>query len=709
MPLTNRRRARRKEILLQETSDVEAPDSSPSRPSAKKRKIDRRASPSRPAIKNESADEAEEDSGPEQDPPTQQDLVDLVISYLNVPREELRVSRDHSNTKTENKQSIQAYAKIAGRNWTYYVKTLHVNIGREPDREQRSTEQSSPVTIAARALPEVHVDVGPSKFVSRLHAEIFYDGEETPAWHIRVNGRNGVRLNNMTLKRGADAILHCGDIIEVANCQMMFVTPGDEANIHPSFVERAQRIANGQEPDPATQVWEASQPAHPSASQATEPARPSSSGGPSLAPAPQFLKRQVTPPPRSPDTAGQRTAKQSPLYNRGMMMESTEEIDYSKDSAKDLKPPYSYANLIAQAIFSSEEEKLTLNSIYNWIMDRYAFYRHSQSGWQNSIRHNLSLNKAFQKVPRRTDEPGKGMKWQIAAEHREEYRKKQMRKGTQSSAPSSPATREPPSSARGNHVAQLDTSFSATTKKSPPISSPGFSSFPVAPVEAYTPERGSRGGRGSDHPLRHMNPRDYEEPSPLPARTHSGAQAASSSRVQTSSNNLSRAYGLSDNVAGSPPVLSSSYYDEGPSSMITPAPQRQQPRLPPPSTAQIPSKFMPMSSPAQFWKFADIGSTPARPVPDMSPLKGEPEERLIAGFPSSSPPPNMISPSKPAVVNGLGPSRKLPPLQADGTIKEERLQEEEEDDSGGFDLARGFQPIGSYHRQLNNAARATAT
>ena len=724
MPLSNRRRARRKEIQLQETSDAEAPDSSPSRPSAKKRKVscrarspplrsgtefaslrrrhqrtsaktesesqvNRRTSP-RTAVKAESGDEHEDSAG-DHDVSTHQDLVDLVISYLNTPREELRVSRDHSNTKTENKQSIEAYAKIASRNWTYYVKTLHVNIGREPDREQRSTEQSSPVTIAARALPDVHVDLGPSKFVSRLHAEIFYDGGQTPAWHIRVNGRNGVRLNNGILKRGADAVLSCGDIIEVANCQMMFVTPGDDANIHPSFVERAQRIASGQEPDPASVAWDASQHAHPQPSQATESARPSSSGGPSLAPAPQFLRRNVTPPPKSPDTAGARTAKQSPLYNRGMMMESTEEIDYSKDAAKDLKPPFSYATLIAQAIFSSEEEKLTLNSIYNWIMERYAFYRHSASGWQNSIRHNLSLNKAFQKVPRRTDEPGKGMKWQIAAEYREEYRKKQTRKGTQSSAPSSPATKEPPSSARGTHIASLDTSFSATAKKSPPVSSPGFSSFPVAPVEAYTPERGSRAGRGlgSDHPLRHMNPRDYDEPSPLPSRTQN---SGSSSQAQKN-----RAYGMSDNVAGSPPVLSSSYYDDAPSSMITPAPQRQQPRLPPPSTAQIPSKFMPMSSPAQFWKFADIGSTPARPVPDMSPLKGEPDDRIIGGFPSSSPPPpNLASPSKPGTSNGIGSSRTLPPLQSDngetnGGRKEDRMEEEEEeegDGGGGFDLAR---------------------
>ena len=641
-----------------------------------------------------------------------------MISYLSGPRDdEVRVLRDHSNTKTENKQSIRAYAKIAGRNWTYYVKTLHVNIGREPDREQKLDEQSSPVTIAARALPEVHVDLGPSKFVSRLHAEIFYDGEDTASWHIRVNGRNGVRLNNVILKRGTDAVLSCGDIVEIANTQMMFVTPGDKANVHPSFIDRAQRLANGEEDVPVTswdsvQQQQQQQEAPPTAPSATASfdehvPGPSSNGQPSLAPPPQFLKRQVTPPPRSPDTMGAQTAKQSPLYNRGMMMESTEEIDYNKDSAKDLKPPYSYATLIAQAIFSSEEEKLTLNSIYNWIMERYAFYRHSQSGWQNSIRHNLSLNKAFQKVPRRTDEPGKGMKWQIAPEYREEYWKKQLRKGgTQSSAPSSPATKE----GFSRHTNGLEAVFSAAAeKKSPQVSSPGFSSFPVAPVEAYTPERGSRGGAGAaDLRMRHKNARDYEEASPLPSRSVN----RSSKNTGGGGANLGRAYGLSDNVAGSPPVLSSSYYDEGPSSMITPAPQRQQPRLPPPSTAQIPSKFMPMSSPAQFWKFADIGSTPARAVPDMSPLKGaEPgDDGGLGDIPSSSPPPpNLASPSKPGTSNGTShPGRTLPPLKTEETelpteTPAEPVQEigksgpdtQDEEDEGGFDLARCVFPVHS--------------
>ncbi|KAL4735458.1 fork head domain-containing protein [Aspergillus similis] len=706
MPLSNRRRARRKEIQLQETSDAEAPDSSPTRPSNKKRKVDNRASPQPPRpVKAESADEAD-GSSPDRDLSENQDLVDLVISYLPVSREPLRVQRDHSNANTVNKQSIRAYAKIAGRNWTYYVKSLHVNIGREPDREPKLDEQSSPVTIAARALPEVHVDLGPSKFVSRLHAEIFYDGEDTASWHIRVNGRNGVRLNQAILKRGTDAVLSCGDIIEIANTSMMFVTPGDKAKIHPSFVERAQRMANGEE-DPA---WDASHHAHPQQTPTipkTQEIVLHSTGAPSLAPAPQFLKRQVTPPPRSPDTVGARTAKQSPLYNRGMMMESTEEIDYSKDTAKDLKPPYSYATLIAQAIFSSEEEKLTLNNIYNWIMDKYAFYRHSQSGWQNSIRHNLSLNKAFQKVPRRTDEPGKGMKWQIAAEYREEYWKKQLRKGAQSSAPSSPATKDP--TARGTAASGMESVFSAG-KKSPPVSSPSFSSFPVAPVEAYTPERGSRAGRnGAIEPpsLRPPNMRDYEEPSPLPHRS-----------ATKNATGLSRAYGLSDAATRSPPVLSSSYYDDGPSSMITPAPQRHQPRLPPPSTAQIPSKFMPMSSPAQFWKFADIGSTPARPVADMSPLKGDPGD-VLGNIPSSSPPPpNLVSPSKPGTANGAGLGRPLSARREDGSgtngVDERHPHREEEDgedddDNGGFDLARGFQPIGSYHRQLNNTAARAST
>uniref|UniRef100_A0A1I8EXB5 Forkhead box protein fkh-2 n=1 Tax=Wuchereria bancrofti TaxID=6293 RepID=A0A1I8EXB5_WUCBA len=89
---------------------------------------------------------------------------------------------------------------------------------------------------------------------------------------------------------------------------------------------------------------------------------------------------------------------------------ASNDVDFSKEA---IKPPYSYAELITLAMRHYGQSKVLLSDIYDYVRKNFAWYRKTDITWQNSIRHNLSLNKQFIKLPRKKGEKGKGSYWML--------------------------------------------------------------------------------------------------------------------------------------------------------------------------------------------------------------------------------------------------------------------------------------------------------
>ncbi|XP_043940367.1 forkhead box protein P2 isoform X3 [Protopterus annectens] len=124
--------------------------------------------------------------------------------------------------------------------------------------------------------------------------------------------------------------------------------------------------------------------------------------------------------PASVPNVGAIRRRHSDKYNIPMSTEIAPNYEFYKNA--DVRPPFTYATLIRQAITESNDRQLTLNEIYSWFTRTFAYFRRNAATWKNAVRHNLSLHKCFVRV-----ENVKGAVWTV---DEMEYQKRRSQKIT---------------------------------------------------------------------------------------------------------------------------------------------------------------------------------------------------------------------------------------------------------------------------------------
>ncbi|KAL6441998.1 forkhead box protein K1 isoform X1 [Cataglyphis hispanica] len=311
-------------------------------------------------------------------------------------------------------------ARLEGREFEYMVRQRRITIGRNSSKG------------------EVDVNMGHSSFISRKHLEIYY---EHPFFYMVCNGKNGVFVDGVFQRKGASPFQlpkTCTFRFPSTTIRLIFQSlideqeqsnirvpspPKQRAPLPPLRINIPDAGYSSPFPSPTGTISAANScPASPRAGQgrrnisadlqmvaayaaavANDPQNSTldrhnlerHEGG-------QSSSRQISPEPGA-----------EARYRSGNSSGPNGTTPHYSPPKDDSKPPYSYAQLIVQAIASALDKQLTLSGIYSYITKNYPYYRTADKGWQNSIRHNLSLNRYFIKVPRSQEEPGKGSFWKI--------------------------------------------------------------------------------------------------------------------------------------------------------------------------------------------------------------------------------------------------------------------------------------------------------
>ncbi|XP_068444987.1 forkhead box protein K1 isoform X2 [Clinocottus analis] len=304
----------------------------------------------------------------------------------------------------------QALARLEGRDFEFVMRQRTVTIGRNSSHGS------------------VDINMGHSSFISRRHLQITYD--ETSGFSLRCLGKNGVFVDGVFQRRGAPPLSLPRECVfrfpsTVIKIQFMSLLQPEEHRdreqpsrpplpLLPRMSPLEISIPTMQQHEEHIRAF-GSPLSSPTGTISVSNSCPASPRGAGSSGYHRYGRNVTSDLQLAAEYASKAVSEQrrSIVEQRGGGSEPRGE-SAGGDSPKDeSKPPYSYAQLIVQAISSAADKQLTLSGIYAHITKHYPYYRTADKGWQNSIRHNLSLNRYFLKVARSQDEPGKGSFWRV--------------------------------------------------------------------------------------------------------------------------------------------------------------------------------------------------------------------------------------------------------------------------------------------------------